>query len=80
MRRSACSGVMTLAGAPSWVRGRGLVNLKTFRRMVRLLSVFKKLPAGEKSDTDFLHRATSSPVPGGRIRTCYLRLRGALAR
>jgi tRNA U38,U39,U40 pseudouridine synthase TruA len=55
LRRSDCSGVMTLAGAPSWVRGRGFC-LKMFRRMMRLLS--EKPAAGEKSDTDRVMRAT----------------------
>jgi hypothetical protein len=67
LRRSACSGVMTLAGAPSWVRGRGLVDLKTFRRTMRLLSVFKKiLPGKSRARTatpDYYLAAGFEPAP-----------------
>jgi hypothetical protein len=55
VRRRDCSGVMTLAGAPSWVRGRGF-DLKIFRRMVRLLSIQSKnfLP-GKSQEQKVLH-------------------------
>jgi hypothetical protein len=69
VRRRACSAVITRARAPSWVRGRGF-GLKMFRRMVRLLS--KKIPAGEKSDTEIFIKLRLSANPDGRFRTCAI--------
>jgi hypothetical protein len=80
LRRSICSGVITFAGAPSWVLKRGLFDLNIFRRMMRLLSASKNSCRGkiEHGIATPRYSLEARVLLGGRVRTCYLRLRGAL--